>query len=41
LPEVAAIAENTPRVIEKHYNHFIQTWQDAINRAVMAVWGSV
>jgi len=34
ISEVAAIAGNSPRIIEKHYNQFIQSRQDRLNEAV-------
>jgi integrase len=38
ISEVAAIAGNTPRIIERHYNQFIQSRQDKLNNAVKAIW---
>jgi integrase len=38
ISEVAAIAGNSPRIIERHYNQFVQSRQDRINEAVKAIW---
>ncbi len=38
VSEVAAIAGNTPRVIERAYNQWIQGRQEALNAAVKAMW---
>jgi hypothetical protein len=38
LEQGAAILGNSPRIIEKHYSHWIQARQDSINAAVEATW---
>jgi integrase len=38
VSEVAAVAGNSPRVIEKHYSHWCQTRADALNAAVKGTW---
>jgi integrase len=38
ISEVAAIAGNSPRIIERHYNQFVQSRQDRINEAVKMIW---
>ncbi|HEX4310101.1 MAG TPA: tyrosine-type recombinase/integrase [Acidobacteriaceae bacterium] len=38
VSEVAAILGNSPRIVEKTYNQFIQSRQDALNRYVESIW---
>ena len=38
VSEVAAILGNTPRIVEKHDNQFIQSRQDRINDVVKGTW---
>ena len=38
VSEVAALAGNSPRIIERHYNQWIQSRQDAIDKAFMGTW---
>lgn len=38
VSEVAAILGNSPRIVEKHYSHWISTRQAAIDTAVRATW---
>jgi integrase/recombinase XerD len=38
VSEVAAILGNSPRIVEKHYNQFIQSRQQALDRYVEAIW---
>jgi integrase/recombinase XerC len=38
LSEVAAIAGNSPRIIEKNYNQWVQQRQQSINSAVRQTW---
>jgi integrase len=39
VTEIAAILGNSPRVVERHYNQFIQARQDHLNEAVRSTWG--
>ena len=38
ISEVAIIVGNSPRIIERHYNHHIQSRQDALDRAFTGTW---
>jgi integrase len=38
VSEVAAILGNSPRIVEKHYSHWISSRQAAIDSAVKQVW---
>jgi integrase len=38
VSEVAALAGNSPRIIERHYNQWIQSRQDALDKAFMGTW---
>lgn len=38
ISEVAMIVGNSPRIIERHYNHHIKSRQDALDKAVMGTW---
>ena len=38
ISEVAAIAGNSPRIIERHYNQFIKSRQDRLDLALKAIW---
>jgi integrase len=39
ISEVAMIVGNTPRIIERHYNHHVQSRQDALDKALIGTWG--
>ena len=38
VAEVAAIAGNSPRIIERHCRQFIQSRQNRINETVKEIW---
>jgi integrase len=40
VSEVAAILENSPAIVEKHYSQWMQSRQDRLNEAVKATWAS-
>jgi site-specific recombinase XerD len=38
ISEVAAILGNSPAIVEKHYSQWIQSREDALNKAVKSIW---
>jgi integrase/recombinase XerD len=40
IDRVAAILGNSPKIVEKHYSHWVKARQDALDQDVMRSWGT-
>jgi len=38
LETVAAVLGNTPSTVQKHYSHFVKSWQVKLEEDVRKVW---